>query len=322
MSLYKSMEDVQNNSCSCLSLNNSNLAEYNSIQVTNIPATSGVNANFLANTLGVSPLYKQYDSARWQTAANVFNTSRVQSPVSTQLFLSGNMNSNQNMTIDNHSDGVGPLSRHMSNLYIHQVGNTCPTPINLSEIAAANRRAYYDNASTKNCNLPGGPLELEAIASVHELASLVKSVSVSEMLPRTSDLIFVNIKTVEENPYTLELTMKGWRIASLHTDSMNGDYNQVDLHTRYFDDVRELVDFVSPGSKDYLNQILASKLSQMEGDSNSSQQNNKNTLNVDNDITSFNDLKNRPISLRSFSAPMGDSKQHQEIINFLQGQMK
>uniref|UniRef100_A0A0K0EXH3 DUF727 domain-containing protein n=1 Tax=Strongyloides venezuelensis TaxID=75913 RepID=A0A0K0EXH3_STRVS len=306
MSLYKSMEDIQNNSCSCLSLNNSNLVEYNSIQVTNIPATSGVNANFLANTLGVSPLYKQYDSARWQTAANVFNTSRVQSPVSTQLFLSG----------------VGPLSRHMSNLYIHQVGNTCPTPINLSEIAAANRRAYYDNTSTKNCNLPGGPLELEAIASVHELASLVKSVSVSEMLPRTSDLIFVNIKTVEENPYTLELTMKGWRIASLHTDSMNGDYNQVDLHTRYFDDVRELVDFVSPGSKDYLNQMLASKLSQMDGDSNSKQQNNKNTLNVDGDITSFSDLKNRPISLRSFSAPMGDSKQHQDIINFLQGQMK
>lgn len=29
------------------------------------------------------------------------------------------------------------------------------------------------------------------------------------------------------HPYTLELTMKGWRIASLQCDSMNGDYKQV-----------------------------------------------------------------------------------------------
>lgn len=55
-----------------------------------------------------------------------------------------------------------------------------------------------------------GSLELEAIAAVHELASdvrisvffgkkkvQVKQISVSEILPRTSDLIFLNIKTYE-----------------------------------------------------------------------------------------------------------------------------
>ncbi|VDM74735.1 unnamed protein product [Strongylus vulgaris] len=59
------------------------------------------------------------------------------------------------------------------------------------------------------------------------------------MLPRTSDLIFVNVKTQEVpvspccsslgQPYTLELTLKGWRIASSHTDCMNGDYTKVRL---------------------------------------------------------------------------------------------
>ena len=85
------------------------------------------------------------------------------------------------------------------------------------------------------------PLELEAIAAVHELATqvevwelniplknnLLQSISVSEMLPHTPDLIFVNLKTQEGQPYTLELTMKGWRIASSQTDSMNGDYTKV-----------------------------------------------------------------------------------------------
>jgi hypothetical protein len=64
----------------------------------------------------------------------------------------------------------------------------------------------------------------------------VKQISVSEILPRTADLIFVNIKTYEgfysnvfrllisisDLPYTLELTLKGWRVASAHSDSMNG----------------------------------------------------------------------------------------------------
>ncbi|TMS39701.1 hypothetical protein L596_006185 [Steinernema carpocapsae] len=39
------------------------------------------NANILADTLGVSPLYRQQDTARWQTAAQVYQSSRAHSPV-------------------------------------------------------------------------------------------------------------------------------------------------------------------------------------------------------------------------------------------------
>ncbi|KIH45344.1 hypothetical protein ANCDUO_24616 [Ancylostoma duodenale] len=130
-------------------------------------------------------------------------------------------------------------------------------------------------------NEAGGPLELEAIAAVHELSHEVQDISVSEMLPRTSDLIFVNVKTQEGQPYTLELTLKGWRIASSHTDCMNGDYTkvrlhsmyhiwvrlsatfQVDLHTRYFRNARELLSFISPDHATRFNECLANKLSEL-----------------------------------------------------------
>uniref|UniRef100_A0A1I7ZEQ9 Uncharacterized protein n=1 Tax=Steinernema glaseri TaxID=37863 RepID=A0A1I7ZEQ9_9BILA len=42
---------------------------------------SANNANILADSLGVSPLYRQQDSARWQSAAQVYQSSRAHSPV-------------------------------------------------------------------------------------------------------------------------------------------------------------------------------------------------------------------------------------------------
>lgn len=107
-------------------------------------------------------------------------------------------------------------------------------------------------------------LELEAIAAVHELSCSVKSIVVSEILPRTADLIFVNIKTFEDYSYTLELTMKGWRIASTHTDCMNGDYKNVDLHTRYYSNARELLENVSPNHAKHFTTALAERLAQLE----------------------------------------------------------
>jgi hypothetical protein len=40
-------------------------------------------------------------------------------------------------------------------------------------------------------------LELEALAAVHELSFAVQSISVSEMLPRMAELIFINVTTLE-----------------------------------------------------------------------------------------------------------------------------
>lgn len=71
------------------------------------------------------------------------------------------------------------------------------SPISLEDIGAMNRKRHRDQGVAKVGVGEGGPLELEAIAAVHELSSCVNSIAVSEILPRTADLIFVNVKTLE-----------------------------------------------------------------------------------------------------------------------------
>lgn len=71
--------------------------------------------------------------------------------------------------------------------------------MSLEDIAAMNRKRHIDQDFGKISTSVGGPLELEAIAAVHELSASVKSIAVSEILPRTADLIFVNVKTLEGN---------------------------------------------------------------------------------------------------------------------------
>uniref|UniRef100_A0A914CFR4 GSKIP domain-containing protein n=1 Tax=Acrobeloides nanus TaxID=290746 RepID=A0A914CFR4_9BILA len=209
--------------------------------------TNALNANVLADSLGVSPLYRRETSARWQSAALVYKTSRSHSPVPPG---------------DSTPQFVFPPPVPEVRASLRQISQeTINTPLSLEDIANVNRRKHLELGGKTDAS---GALELEAIAAVHELACSVESISVSEILPRTCDLIFVNLKTVEGHPYTLELTLKGWRIASTHTDCMNGDYKQVDLHTRYFSNARELLHFISPGHILHFNDILSERLKQLE----------------------------------------------------------
>ncbi|CAI5449860.1 unnamed protein product [Caenorhabditis angaria] len=205
-----------------------------------------LSANTLADTLKVSPLYKQQDSARWNAAAQVYRSSRAVSPTQDEKF-----------TFDIAPSTINQLTSPKL--------STTKTPISLEDIADMNRRRHdIEGGVLPPC--PGvGPLELEAIAAVHELAQEVQDISVSEMLPRTSDLIFVNVKTQEGCPYTLELTMKGWRIASSHTDCMNGDYTKISLHTKYYKNARELLKFISPDHTTRFNESVAEKLTRLAG---------------------------------------------------------
>ncbi|VDK57669.1 unnamed protein product [Anisakis simplex] len=230
------------------------------------PLTGTPSANFLADTLGVSPLYRQQDRSRGH--------SRAHSPAP-----------------GGHSEPFlypPSLTPHLITEHLSAVYNTLGTPLSLEEIGRANRKRHAERGGLVDVK-EGGPLELEAIAAVHELASEVRSISVSEMLPRTADLIFVNVKTVEERqcwhkeqlrfrsvserlieffsitdqPFTLELTMKGWRVASIQWDSMNGDYTKVDLHTKYYENARALLEVISPAHAQYFNTCLSEKLSQL-----------------------------------------------------------
>ncbi|KAL6738893.1 hypothetical protein Aduo_012391 [Ancylostoma duodenale] len=215
-----------------------------------VPLAS-LSANTLADSLGVSPLYKQQDSARWTAAAQVYHSSRAHSPTQEGQFNFPDVPA-ENLWVN---------PQQLVTSFIHK-NSAIRTPLSLEDIANMNRKRHVQEGGVIR-NEAGGPLELEAIAAVHELSHEVQDISVSEMLPRTSDLIFVNVKTQEGQPYTLELTLKGWRIASSHTDCMNGDYTKVDLHTRYFRNARELLSFISPDHATRFNECLANKLSEL-----------------------------------------------------------
>ena len=127
-------------------------------------------------------------------------------------------------------------------------------------------------------------LEIQALTAVHQLVSAVQSISVSEMLPRTPELIFVNVTTLEGlccralifsikhvrgvaslgQPYCLELTNKGWRITSLRTDCMIGDFTRLELFTKYYDSLFSLMEVISPDYKQRFSDRLAQQLRLLE----------------------------------------------------------
>ncbi|RCN44626.1 hypothetical protein ANCCAN_09376 [Ancylostoma caninum] len=107
-------------------------------------------------------------------------------------------------------------------------------------------------------------LEEEAIAAVREFSYAVQSVCISEMLPRTSELLFLNLTTLEHVTYCIELTGKGWRIASNRADCMNGDFRQLHVHTNYFESLSQLLDTVSPSYRQRFGGQLMDKLKDLQ----------------------------------------------------------
>ncbi|CAG9536689.1 unnamed protein product [Cercopithifilaria johnstoni] len=111
-----------------------------------------------------------------------------------------------------------------------------------------------------NFGLGDSLLEKEALAAIREVGFAVRMISLPESLPRTSDLIFMNLITLEDRTYCIELTQRGWRVASDRHDSMNGDYRQLDLHTRYFETIYQLLNVISPEFRNQFANKLSDKL--------------------------------------------------------------
>lgn len=84
------------------------------------------------------------------------------------------------------------------------------------------------------------------------------------MLPRTNDLLFMNVTTLEGQTYCVELCGKGYRVASARQDCMNGDFRQLDLHTRYFESIYQLLDTLSPAHREKFASNLADKLADLQ----------------------------------------------------------
>lgn len=109
-----------------------------------------------------------YSSARWTNAAQVYHSSRAHSP-----------------------------SIPVSNTFNFDATEQIKSPLSIEEIADMNRGQNKESSSGIKLDENVGPLELEAISALNELAPFVESISVSEILPKTAELIFLNVKTKE-----------------------------------------------------------------------------------------------------------------------------
>ncbi|VDK79759.1 unnamed protein product [Onchocerca ochengi] len=222
-------------------------------------------AKILADCLKSLPLYRQQESERWGQAINHYQemmnnrdqccTSPPNSPV--------NLRASQKYSFcGTSSSACESPSGDVDNMQIlgSLNGSLMGSFPSLTRVSTKNRSLQGTNPQSRG----DSSLELEAIAAVHELSFAVKTISVSEILPRTPDLIFVNVTTVEGQPYCLELTLKGWRVTSLRHDCMQGDYTRLDLFTVYYDTLYDLMDKLSPDYRNLFSEKLAQKLRMLQ----------------------------------------------------------
>uniref|UniRef100_A0AC35TKL6 DUF727 domain-containing protein n=1 Tax=Rhabditophanes sp. KR3021 TaxID=114890 RepID=A0AC35TKL6_9BILA len=128
-------------------------------------------------------------------------------------------------------------------------------------------RSFTSGMPTRN----ESALELEAVFGVQKVAKVVQMISVSDILPRTEAIIFVNLTTIEGKPYCIELTHKGWRITSLRSDCMIGDFTKPELFINYYETLFDVLYEVSPIYRDQysdqVNQASFEELLNNESDS-------------------------------------------------------
>jgi hypothetical protein len=141
-----------------------------------------------------------------------------------------------------------------------------------AQMSSKNRRGS-SSSSGSGCDACGAKklslLEIEAISAVKEVAAFVQSICISEVLSRTTDLIFLNLHTLEGDTYCIELTQRGWRVCSNREDCMNGDFRKLDFHSRYFETIYQLLDVISPLYREQYANALTAKLNQLSSTSDS-----------------------------------------------------
>uniref|UniRef100_A0A0K0ERE1 DUF727 domain-containing protein n=1 Tax=Strongyloides stercoralis TaxID=6248 RepID=A0A0K0ERE1_STRER len=129
-------------------------------------------------------------------------------------------------------------SRRCSSVQSHHIGSFGLSFSKFAEMARSFTSDVYSRMESQ--------LEIQAIKTMGKVASVVKDISVSEMLPRTPDIIFINITTLEDQPFCIELTEKGWRICSLRCDCMIGDFTKLDLFVNYYHSLFDILKIISP----------------------------------------------------------------------------
>ncbi|XP_073980494.1 GSK3-beta interaction protein-like [Rhodnius prolixus] len=106
-------------------------------------------------------------------------------------------------------------------------------------------------------NSPEHDWRAEAAAVVQDVQELVKDISVSSDLQSSNKVIFLNLTTLENNSFTVELSTLGFRIVGSAHNSVN-EITSYDQH--YYDTPYALLSKVSQSFHERLSSCLAEKL--------------------------------------------------------------
>lgn len=64
--------------------------------------------------------------------------------------------------------------------------------------------------------------------------------------------------------YCVEITHRGWRVTSNEYDNMHGDFEQLQLHIRYYESIYELLSALSPEYRKKFSDCLVEKLMEVK----------------------------------------------------------
>ncbi|XP_070550632.1 GSK3-beta interaction protein-like [Ptychodera flava] len=102
-------------------------------------------------------------------------------------------------------------------------------------------------------------MAVEAEAAVQEVSFAVKSVEISETLPKKDEVVYLNLLTKEDEKYCVELSLKGFRVVG-RSFNENGDTS----NNKYFETIYALLDQVSPGYRLSFGEALVDKLAMLQ----------------------------------------------------------
>ncbi|KAL3883744.1 hypothetical protein ACJMK2_029978 [Sinanodonta woodiana] len=99
-------------------------------------------------------------------------------------------------------------------------------------------------------------LKIEANEIVKEVAYSVNEVKVSQKLPKTKELVYLNICTKENVKLCVELSLQGYRVVSRSYDSIEEKLSE----SRFFETIYGLLDTLSIGYRNTFSETLMMKL--------------------------------------------------------------
>ncbi|GFO06661.1 gsk3-beta interaction protein-like [Plakobranchus ocellatus] len=98
-------------------------------------------------------------------------------------------------------------------------------------------------------------LTIEASAVVREIAYAVKFVEISNIFPATTNLVYINLTTKENQHMCVELSLQGFRVVAMEYNKINPEFI-----SRHYETIYSLLDSRSEEYRSTFCETLSNKL--------------------------------------------------------------